>query len=812
MKISLKWLSQYVQINLLPSELAEKLTNVGLEVENIEYLSEKYNNFVIGRVLSVNKHPNADKLTVCEVDISSQTLNIVCGAPNVAKGQRVVVGLNGATIPKNQHDPEAKPFILTKVKIRGVESDGMICSEYELDIGENRDGIHILGNDAQIGQPFAEYLGLNDIIFEVGITPNRPDCLSHIGIAREVAALLKKRLMLPSIKFKEDKALVSKNAKVIIKDTINCPRYSARVIKDLKIATSPKWLQNRLLSIGIRPINNVVDVTNYVLMETGHPLHAFDYDKLSHRTIIVRTASDGEYFTTLDGKGRELKENSLLICDAEKPIAIAGVMGGLNSEITESTQNILIESAYFNPSNIRRSSKYLGISTYASQRFERGADPNITIYALNRCTQMISEIAGGKILKGVIDIYPKKNRPSKIEIKLSQVNSILGTNLSSKDVINLLDRIGIRLKKILKKKDKKYILTFEVPTFRPDIEREVDIIEEVARLYGYDRIVTKTSSHIQLTSRPPKIEFNDELRQLLVGRGFNEVITNSLQSQEVASFTGENVVILKNPLSREMSAMRTSLIPSMLEIVRNNINYQEKNLNLFEIGKVYSLVDDSKISTLVAGYLEEERLILIKCGKADFPNWSVTERKTDIFDIKGVIEDILLKILLDKYKFIPYHATKALVDSAISIEIKSIEVGYLGKINNKILKKYNIEQDVFVAELSIDRLKQFIQPVKKFKPLPTYPSVIRDLAFVVDVSVTIAELQETIKLLSGHLVKSVEVFDFYTGNQIEKNKKSCAFTLQFLSELKTLTDEEVESVISKIVNGLNIKYGAVIRK
>ncbi|MBU2635743.1 MAG: phenylalanine--tRNA ligase subunit beta [Bacteroidetes bacterium] len=812
MKISLNWLNQYVKINLPPDKLAVKLTNAGLEVESIEYLGEKYKNFVIGKVLGVPKHPNADKLTVCDVDIVAQNLKIVCGAPNVAVGQHVVVGLVGATIPKNQHDPEGKPFTLTKAKIRGVESNGMICSEYELDIGEDKDGIYILGNDTQIGQAFADFLGLNDVVFEVGITPNRPDCLSHIGIAREVAALLKKQLMVPSIKFKEDKELVSKNASVVIKDSNNCPRYSARVIKNIKIGPSPKWLQNRLSAVGIRPINNVVDVTNYVLMETGHPLHAFDYDKLESHTIIVRTASDGEYFTTLDEKGRELKENTLLICDAEKPVAIAGVMGGLNSEISESTQNILIESAYFNPSNIRRSSKYIGLNTNASQRFERGADPNITVYALDRCTQLISKIAGGKILKGVLDVYPKKFKPVKIKVRLSKVNSILGTNLSSEEVKSLLGRIGIQLKNILKKKDKDSVLLYEVPTFRPDIEREIDVIEEVARLYGYDRIETKTTSYIKFSSQTPKIEFNDELRQWLAGRGFNEVITNSLLSQEVASLTSENVVILKNPLSREMNAMRTSLIPSMLEIVRNNINRQEKNLNLFEIGRVYFSVDETEMSTLVTGYSEEERLILVKCGQSDFLNWSVHERKSDIFDIKGVIEDIFLKILLDKYKFIPYHATKALVDSAISIEIQNIEVGYLGKINDEILKKYSIEQDVYVAELSVDRLKQLYQSDKKYKSLPTFPSVIRDLAFVVEANISFAELSETIKSLGGGLVKSVELFDLYTGNQIDKNKKSFAFTIKFLSEEKTLTDEEVEVVIEKIINGMNSKHGAEIRK
>ena len=818
MKISLNWIRNYVDINISPEELATKLTLVGLEVENIEYLGDKYKNFVVGKVFQINKHPNADKLTVCDVSIGKEETKVVCGAPNVAVGQKVVVGLPGAVVPRNQHDPDGNPFTLSKTSIRGFVSNGMICSEYELGLGEDKDGILVLSEKAKEGLGLAEYLGLNDVVCEVGITPNRPDCLSHIGIAREIAAVLHKKLKIPKVTIKEYKDPSSRYAKVIIKDKENCPRYTARILMSIKVAPSPAWLQNYLNAIGIRPINNIVDVTNFVLMETGHPLHAFDYDKLADHTIIVRDALDGEHFTTLDGKGRELKTGMLLICDAEKPVALAGVMGGLNSEISDTTKNLLIESAYFNPQSIRKTSKLLGLSSDASQRFERGADPDITGYAVDRAAQLISEIAGGNILKNQIDVYPKKMKSSTVKVDLTTVNNILGTNLTSSKVIKLLAGIGLSGRTQKKKKVKSDLMSFVVPTFRPDITREIDIIEEVARLYGYDNIETKIKSLIQFSTQVPKLELNDKIREWLVGKGFNEITTNSLQKLEFVSeqwlpdgYAVNNVVKIINPISKDMSAMRTSLIPSMLGVIRHNIYQQQKNLNLFEFGKIYFKNGLGKNGDFVSGYFEDEILILAKTGLSEQPHWAQKDEYSDIFDIKGVVEDLFSKILLDKYKFIPYSISKALLDVALNIEIENVVVGYIGKIHKDILLSNDIEQDVFLAELNTAVLSKYVSREKRYHPLPSFPMIIRDLAFMVEKNVAAAELSDLIKSVSGKLLKSVELFDIYAGDQIESSKKSCAFTLQFLSEERTLTEDEIEQIINRIVRELNIKYDAVLR-
>lgn len=813
MKISLKWLRQYVDFDITPEELADKLTKVGLEVEVIDYLGNKFNNFFTGQVLSVKKHPNANKLTVCDVNIGNSTIAIVCGAPNVDVGQKVVVGLAGAVVPRNQHDPQGKPFELAKVKIRGVESNGMICSEYELGIGDDKDGIMILNDNTTIGIPFAEFLGLNDVVFEIGITPNRPDCLSHIGIAREVAAALKTTYKLPKVTINESSSSIENSAKVIVKNFDKCPRYSARVIKNIKVQPSPKWLQDYLSAVGLRPVNNIVDVTNFVLMESGHPLHAFDYDKLNGNTIIVREAIDGEHFVTLDGKGRSLTGGMLLICDASKPVAIAGVMGGTNSEINQSTHNVLLESAYFSPRSIRKTSKQLGLSSDASQRFERGADPNATIYSINRAAQLIAELAGGEIQKGIIDVYQKPFSSVKIDLSLQRVNNILGTSLNANQIIKLLESIDCQHQVTELTDDSNDSITFEVPSFRPDLEKEIDLVEEIARLYGYDNIETKMQSVVKFTSNPIQADVVDEIKLWFVVRGFNEIITNSLQNKELAYLSSSEVVEVMNPISKDMAAMRTSLIPNMLEVIRNNIYHQTKNMNLFEIGRTYLKISQANGKCeAVENYKEEEKIILAKTGLANLQNWAKNERISDIFDIKGEVEDLLLKFRLDKYKFIPYSTTKALVEMPVSIEINQIVVGYLGKIQRQLLKQYDIEQDVYFAELNLDILKSLLKIEKHYKPLPNYPMVIRDLAFITDKIVPVAEMQETIYKAGGELLKRVEIFDLYSGDQIDSDKKSCAFTLQFLSEERTLTDEEIEKVIDRIVEEMKVAHRATLRK
>lgn len=809
MRISLNWLKNYVNIDVSPEVLAEKLTNVGLEVESIDYLGKKYDKFLVGKILKVDKHPNADKLTVCKVDIGSEIIDIVCGAPNVAENKLVVVGLVGATIPRNQHDTDSKPFTLKRANIRGIESNGMICSEYELDLGEDKSGILILKDEKlKAGTKLSDYLGLNDVVFEIGITPNRPDCLSHLGIAREIAAIFHVKLKKPKIKIKESKELVTFAAKVYIDDIEKCPRYTARVLRDVKVEPSPQWLQNYLNAVGIRPINNIVDVTNYVLMEIGHPLHAFDYDRLKNNTIKVRTAKDGEHFVTLDGKGRELKEGILLICDDEKPVAIAGVMGGVNSEITETTKNILLESAYFLPQSIRRTSKLLGLSTDASQRFERGADPNITKYAINRAAELIQRLTNAKVLLGYIDIYPKPIQPKKIFLNTQKVNRTLGTNLTYYPIKNLLQKIDI---KFLKRN--KIGLWFEVPTFRPDLERDIDLIEEIARLYGYDNIEIKMRSPILFSEQANSRDFEDEIKNYFLGRGYDEIITNSLLSKELASLSKDEYVEILNPISRDMATMRTSMLPSILSVIKNNIYHQSKNLNLFEIGKVY--FKDSSVPRgpyTTPNYREEKRLILAKTGISEYPHWSRDERESDIFDLKGEVEDLFVMLSLDKYKFITYTIDRTLTEMNLNIMYQNVEIGYIGKVKKEILELFDIEQDVYVSDINLDILKSFVNYKRKYVPLPLYPMVIRDLAFIVDKGISVEKLLETIKLSAGELLKDINLFDVYTGERIAPDKKSCAFTLQFQSAEKTLTDEEVTQVVENIIKVMNEKYNATLRK
>ena len=579
MKVSQNWLKKYINFKFTPAQFTEKLSMLGLEVEAFEDLAKKYENFIVGEVVERLKHPNADRLSICKVNIGHALQEVVCGAPNVAAGQKVVVALLGAVIPHNQHDPEGKPFVIERVRVRGVESNGMICSEHELGFGKDASGILVLDEKAKVGTPLARYLGKTDVTYEIGITPNRADCLSHIGVARELGVLVNKKLHEPTIVLKESTILAKKYASIEIFDKEKCPRYSARVLRQIKIGPSPTWLQDVLTSVGIRPINNVVDVTNYVLMETGQPLHAFDYDTLAGHKIIVKTARDGEQFNTLDGKERTLTSDTLMICDGEKPIAIAGVMGGANTEISGTTTTILIESACFNPGNIRRTSKYLGLSTEASYRFERGTDINITVHAANRAAQMIQELAGGELLKGVLDVYPKKRKPLVIKARISRINSVIGTTLKKSQIISLIKKIEFKVKSSAKDD-----ILVTIPSFRNDILEEIDIIEEVARVYGYNNIETKTHAAIDFSSNVRTDLVQSEIRDYLIGSGFNEVLAIGLQDEATLSLAGQPMIKVVNPVSAEMAALRTSLVPTALRIVKHNRNHGIKGLRLFEIG------------------------------------------------------------------------------------------------------------------------------------------------------------------------------------------------------------------------------------
>ncbi|MFI5252465.1 MAG: phenylalanine--tRNA ligase subunit beta [Bacteroidota bacterium] len=810
MRTSFNWLKQYIDISVSPEELAQRLTMIGLEVESVEDLGKKYDKFLIGQVIDVQKHPNADKLTVCKVNIGVKELQIVCGAPNVASGQKVIVGQVAAIVPHNQHDPEGKPFTLTRAKIRGTESFGMICSAFEMGMGDDKNGIMVLDPNAPLGKPLADFLNENDVVFEIGITPNRPDALSHIGIAREISALYDKELQIPQVHVQEGKESISKSVSVEIHNLENCPRYTARLITNVKIGESPVWLQSFLKAVGIRPINNIVDVTNYVLMEIGQPIHAFDYDKLTGHAIHVRTGFEGKSFFTLDHKERKLKNETMMICDSTQPVAIAGVMGGMNSEISQSTSNVLLESAYFTPKSIRRTSKTLGLSTDASQRFERGCDPNITEWAVNRAAILIQEFCGGEIAAGTIDVYPQKIKPREVSIRLTKTNEVLGTTLDSEKVCSLLRKINIIRKE--NNHGHPHGLLFEVPTFRPDIEREIDLIEEVARLFGYDNIQISRRSSIQLPDRNTPALLSDVLRNVLIGNGYFEVVSNSMQPKSLSELTSNDLVEVANPLSQDMATLRTSLVPSALQIIKHNIYHGTPNIRIFELGKVYFKAPKHSEHQWVKGYSEEEHLIIAASGAATLPSWSDgTPRKIDSYDLKGMIEIIGEKISLDKFKFIPYTTSNALTDFGLTIEIYGINRGFLGMVKKDILKQFDVEQDVVVTEINLERMLSDIQGAKKFHPLPEYPSVLRDIALITDNSLPVGDILQGLNEAGGSLLKNIEIFDIYRGNQIPAGKKSSAFALEFQSLEKTLAQEEIDELMDKIIRHVSLKFNASLR-
>ncbi|HUI09770.1 MAG TPA: phenylalanine--tRNA ligase subunit beta [Bacteroidota bacterium] len=803
MRILERWLRQYIDFDIPPAELAERLTMLGLEFESVRRLDEAYNGFVVGEVLAKEKHPKADRLSVCTVGIGRETLQIVCGGPNVAQGQKVPVGLIGATVPRNQHDPSGGPFVLSRVTIRGVESSGMICSEYELHMGSDADGIMVLDRDAKPGEPLAAYFGLDDVAFDLEITPNRPDWLSHIGVAREIAILTRTGVRMPAVKLKESAEPVGKHLSVTVEDAGLCPRFAARMITGVTIGPSPRWLQNALRNAGLRPRNNVVDITNYVMYECGQPLHAFDHALLKGGAIRVRAARGGTRFTTLDGHEHALPEGTVMVCDAEREVSIAGVMGGANSEIGDSTRDVVLEAACWNPASIRRTARSLGISTDASMRFERGADPNGVRFALDRAAQLVVELARGTLLKGCLDVYPKKIRERSVPLRFSRVNRILGTKLKKPEIIADLALIGITQSSAGTDASK-----FRVPTYRVDVEREIDLIEEVARVHGYDRIAPGESASVSTSQQFPISSPRDGVRSALIGRGYHEAITNSMLSLKRARLGGSTPVEIGNPQNQEMGALRTGLLAGLLEVVARNQNAGNPDLRLFEIGRVFS-VDETGTPHAVENFLEREMVCLVLTGSSAPVHWSSPKREADLFDIKGDIEFLLAKFALDKSRFISYSTSNGLTERPLAIEIQGSNAGYLGPVRGDVLAEFRIERPVFAAELDIAVLGTSAPRV--YVPLPRFPRVRRDVAFTVDAGIPAEDLERTLRDSASELLRSVDVFDVYEGEQLPGGKKSIAFTLEFMSLEKTLTDAEIETEVGRVVAGVGKAHGAVLR-
>jgi phenylalanyl-tRNA synthetase beta chain len=799
MKISLSWIKELVDLkDISTDEIVSKLTMSGLEVEDVVDQTNLYKNFIVGFVKETENHPNADKLTICKVFDGKDDLQVICGASNVKAGQKIVFAPIGTEIPNGN-------FIIKKAKIRGVESHGMICAEDELLLSNDHSGIMVLDEKLDEGKSIIEALNLNDVILEIAITPNRPDALSHIGVARDLAALFDRDLIIPEIKLTEVKDDINKSASVIIEDTVNCPRYVAKVVTDVQIKESPQWLKNRLAKIGLRPRNNIVDITNLVLHECGQPLHAFDLDKLNDNKIVVKSTKSETTFTTLDSKARKLPLNTLMICDGSREVAIAGVMGGENSEITETTKNILIESAYFHPSSIRKTAKVLGLSTDASYRFERGTDPNITKYAAERCAQLVAELAEGKIAQGIIDVYPKVISPKEIELRYSRTTKILGYEVEPKKIKNILSRLGLAIKVLDADK-----LLVSVPTFRPDIEREIDLIEEIARINGYDNIPTVSKINITLEKKTDETEVDEKIRQAVTSLGFFEMINNPLQSESVAQLTG-NPIKISNPLSADMECLRTSLLSGALITISKNIKQGVKDLKLFEIGDAFKKVSDGEIKEF-SDFTETQNLLLAISGKGQNKGWNNEEKDSDFYLLKGLINSFLSKLSLDNVLIDSYYSTaNEIYAYYLTKSFKEVELGRGGKLKNDVLQQFDINQDVYCFEFDLTALKSIQSNSKTYIDPLKYPKIIRDFAFILDKSVKYLDVKEFIKKKSSQLLKVVSVFDVFESDSLGTDKKSLAFTLEYFDENRTLTEEEVEKDFNNLIALITKEFHAQLR-
>lgn len=807
MNVTLNWLGNYIDFEFSASELADRLTMLGIEVESVKQRGAELAGVVVGSVNAIKPHPNADKLVLCQVDVGeTEELQIVCGAPNVREGMLAPVATIGTTLPIG--------LTIKRAKLRGETSQGMLCSEKELCLAaqlasaynkaEDAAGLMELSTDIPTGTPLATALGLDDTVFELEITPNRPDCLSLIGVAREIRAETGNPLKLPQVDFKENETDVRETTSVTIEAPDLCPRYAARVIRGVKIGQSPAWLQQRLESIGIGVINNIVDITNFVLMEYGQPLHAFDYHKLTENRIVVRRAMAGEKLTTLDEIERELTSDMLVIADAEKPVALAGVMGGYDSEITEATCDVLLESAYFNPSSIRATAKALGMSTEASYRFERGADPGIVITALDRAAQLITESAGGTICKGVVDVYPGEQPLTEIQLRPKRVNFVLGTEIEPATMEEILTRLGFDVSV----SGSVYWVT--VPTFRADITREIDLIEEIARVYGYDNIpTTLPKGDIPVPAPDPKVEVRRRVKQFLLASGMMEALNYSFSdpnSFDKIRFAADNplrnALPLQNPLSPEMSVLRTTLLPGLLDNAQRNRNHQIDTIALFEIGNVFIRDGEQK---------EPERVSGVLAGQIGDGVYSNPYRQPDFYDIKGLAEGMLEVCGISDYTLQKTGAPTFHPGRNAAVLLGDRQVGIFGEAHPVVLENYDLPYKAYLFDFDLEVLVDAAIFAKRFEPISVYPKVERDLAIVVDEETLSDMPTELIYKTGGEWVESVRLFDVYEGEQVPEGKKSLAYAIIYHSATETLTDKAVNALHDKIVKRLNQELGAELR-
>ncbi|MCX7985391.1 MAG: phenylalanine--tRNA ligase subunit beta [Bacteroidales bacterium] len=815
MKISYNWLKQYLPVEKSPEELAQILINLGLEVESLErWYSVRggLENFVVGQVLTCEKHPQADRLHITTVDVgTSAPLKIVCGAPNVAAGQKVVVALPGAKI----YSPKGE-FEIQKTKIRGESSEGMICAEDEMGLGENHEGIMVLDPDAPVGLPAKTYFKVtDDWVFEIGLTPNRIDSASHYGVARDIAAFLKQtqpiELQKPDVSnFRVDNRDLP--FEVIIENTEACKRYSGVAIKGVTIGESPQWLKDRLTAIGVRPINNVVDVTNFVLHELGQPLHAFDADKITGRKVIVRTLPKGTPFVTLDGVTRELADSDLMICNEKEGMCIAGIFGGAESGITANTKNVFLESANFNPVWIRKSARRHDLHTDSSFRFERGCDPNITVFALKRAAMLIKELAGGTISSDIIDVYPHPIEPKELMVKYSRLNRLIGNVLPKEIIRNILLALEIN---ILKEDSDELLL--QIPTYRVEVTQEADIVEEILRVYGYNRVEIPGKITSSLTYSPAQspLKQQDAISDMLSAQGFYEIMNNSLSKSayyEPYDQYRPHIVYILNPLSSDLNCLRQTLVFGALESIAYNINRKKNNLRFYEFGNCYFLNQNPASSNPLDKYTEKASLGLFMTGLAEEPNWITPKAATNIYYLKAHTENVFRKAGIEPGNLKLSDISHPLFSLAFQYSYNNHTIAVLGIVHHNLLKQFDIQQEVFAAEIDWEAILQLTSKRKvQFKELPRFPEVRRDLSMILDMQITYQQLEDLAEKVEPKLIKKINLFDVYQGDKIEKGKKSYAISFILQSEERTLTDEEIDSVMKRLMEAYEKELGAKIR-
>lgn len=804
MKISFNWLKEYINIDLDVNDVADKLTHSGLEVEGVEKIESipgGLEGLVVGEVLTCEKHPNADKLSVTTINVGGEeNKQVVCGAPNVAAGQKVIVATVGAKLYPKGHEP----FKIKKSKIRGELSEGMICAEDEIGVGESHEGIMVLDASATAGTPARKMFDVqDDFIIEIGLTPNRADATSHIGVARDIKALFGNEVNWPDISaFKVENQNLP--IEVVIENEEACHRYCGVAIQGVKVEESPGWLKSKLESIGLAPVNNIVDVTNFVLHETGQPLHAFDYEKIKSNKVVVKTLTQDTPFVTLDGVERKLAAKDLMICDENTPMCIAGVFGGMDSGVSSSTKDIFLESAYFSPDYVRKSAQVHGLKTDASFRFERGIDPLGAGYSLKRAALLIQEIAGGTIASDIIDVHPVRHDEFVVPVKVSNIDKLIGIEIGKERIVEILTSLDI-----LVAEDNGNELVLNVPPYRVDVQREADIVEEVLRIYGFENLPLTNSLKTEYFASHPKVSKEKVqllIAEVLTGNGFHEIITNSLTkpaySEKLEGVSPEENVEILNKLSEELGVMRQSLLFSGLEVITHNVNRKQKNLKLFEFGKVYRLVEGE--------YIENEKLGVFITGNKAEEHWSQSTAKVDYYSLSGVMNQLLDKLNIRSFK--SEQIANKEFEYALQIKIGKKVLATLGLLRKGILKTASVSQEVFYADIDFTVLMNAYKNEVTFDGLSKFPEVRRDLSVVLDKKVTFDKVKKVAFQANPQLIKQVNVFDVFEGEQVGEGKKSYSVSFIMQDKEKTLTEKVIDKTFNRLIQLFEKELSAIIRR